>query len=682
MFKSFKARVRSGTDQLRSGSVYGFDKLGKGGKKSPKNKSEQKQQQRSVSAPTTAQPGAQASFSGHGSPKRMQRPPPAGQPHVLPSPVFSSKSFPTVVRYDTVEDERKTEGRYYVYDNAAYSPNDVEFDIFSKSDGITPSSSRLVVQCLTSCFKGAIAHVGDSKVLQQVVKPNLHHFSKEEIQEVKRLIQTLFPHDGCSLKDKELKDAVRRGFGDNVVRLTVALRIIWSSFPKGIIPWDSYYKFIKWESQTGFPPESFHFRFSKFLPDRDYTFCTFAFLEFLLCILLQKNKLMLDKSIQMDMIFTAGATCFVREASYCSPANEETPPVIRSYVQRGNALHRLFVGYIRSLNHEHKMTDVYLLDIFQVETYPPKPYKARSAKALTLTIPKGSSQGNDFTSLIYQAASARKRFYSATTSFSRVENAFLDQFEEHTLRVIMTFFSESSNRYITTFDDGFDADVLHGAHKRHKGQNLSASDDQYAVATWLQLAKEQNGFDELLELLESNHVPEGGTLALGAPTATMGPSTRKRREENSTSVRVGKTDITEWIINSWKYEMFMSRVQNTLLVKLTKKVDECNWLVITCEENVNMSPKAAPPPAKTPPVPKERPQRLQQPKEVIRESTATSLPSNDSLIVKVNNVDLPSSASDTSNEKDVSKTTRGSTVNALGDLLESCYSGNEIETVT
>lgn len=778
MFKSIKARVRSGSSQLKSGSVHGLDKLSKTGSKrsvsgdvstgTPGSESLGQSgrngyvdQKRSVSAPGSSKPQYQSKFGHTRSPGKTRKPPPpVGTGGDLTySPVFSSKSFPPT-NYDTFENGRSNRdsfggGVHYIYDNAAYNTNEADFNIFAKPGGITPSSTRLVVQCLTSAFKESISQVGDTKVLQQVIKPNLHHFSKDEVQEVKRLVCKLFPYDGCTLKDQALKKVVRDSFGENVIRLTVALRVIWSSFPKGIIPWESYYKFIKWESQTGFPPESFHFRFSKFLPDRNYTFCTFAFLEFLLCILLQKNKLMLDKSIQMDLIFTAGATAFVRDPSYCSSVNEEMPPVIRSYYQRGSALHRLFVGYIRSLNHERKMTDVYLLDIFQIEQYPPRPYKARSAKALTLTIPKGNPNGNDFTSLINQAASAKKRFFSASTSFSRIENAFLDQFEEQTLRVIMTFFSESSNRYITTFDDGFDAELLQGASKRNKSHSRKVSDDDNMVATWLQMAKEQNGFDELLEVLENNHMPEGGTLALGAPAATLGPTSRKdRNEDPNSSVRIGKTDITEWIINSWKYEMFMSRVQNTLLIKLTKKVDECNWLVLSCEENVNMNPKAVPPPAKHPPIPKDRPQRLQHPRGIVRESAAPSLPSvkenvlmdlplpalpsdvpvpvstagpraepvveapkvqendpvgdhlskpvkhhlkqplkefdresarkssqsNDTLIAKLNNVDIPSSASDTSYEKEGNRTARSSH-NVLGDLLESCYSGGEVEAL-
>lgn len=673
MFKSLKARVRSSSAQLKNGSIHGLDKLDKltksngkrntsgsaasifsngknGHSKEHKEHKEHKdiiEEQRSVSAPGSSRPGNQARFGCDRKNGRKEpfRPPPIGGGADLSySPVASNKSVPINTQHGSQEIGNSQNnnssmmnssgGVYYVYDESAYDGKDTDFNIFAKPDGITPKSSRLVIQCLTSAFKETIPRVGDSKTLQQVMKPNLHHFSKEEVQEVKRLICGLFPHDGCSLKDQALRKFINESFGDNVIRLAVALRIIWSSFSNGIIPWESYYKFTKWESQTGYPPESFHFRFSKFLPDRDYTFCTFAFLEFLLCILLQKNKLMLDKGIQMDLIFTAGATAFVREPSYCSPANEEIPPVIRSYYQRGNALHRLFVGYIRSLNHERKLGDFYLLDIFQIEQYPPRSYKARSAKALTLTIPKGNPDGNDFTSLISQAASAKKRFYSSSSSFSRIENAFLDQFEEQTLRVIMNFFSESSNRYITTFDDGFDADFLQGASKPNKSHTRKISDDDNMVSTWLQMAKEQNGFDELLEVLENNHVPEGGTLALGVPAATtMGPMFRKdRNEDPNSSVRIGKTNITEWMINSWKYEMFMGRVQNTLLIKLTKKVDECNWLVLSCEENVNMNPLAVLPPAKHPPIPKDRPKRFQQksaamPLPSVREFETDELPS-------------------------------------------------------
>lgn len=517
-------------------------------------------------------------------------------PHApTPIPVATPTSSP-ILDADEFGKGTRTDGKYYVYDSQAHFISKANeagvFDIFSKPDGINPASCRCVVQILVNYFRDLTSHSRDSKELLQVFKPNLHHFSQKEVIKVKNSMKTFFPYDGCSLKGDELLLQVKISFKENISKVAMALRIIWNSFPRGIVPWDSYHRFIRWENSSGYPLESFHFRLSKFLPDKDYTFCTFAFLEFILCMLLQKNKLMIDKAVQLDFIYTAGPTCFQRERFFASDDEKETlPPVIKSYHDRGNALHRLFVGYLRSLNHEGKLKDFYLLDIFQIDSYPPKPYVARSSKAMTLTIPFDYSNGNDFTSLIYQAATAKKRFYCSNTSFSKLENIFLDNFEEETLKVIMTFFSESSNRYITTFDNGFNADIMN-SKGQGSGQNPRGyNDDQYAVATWLQFAKEQNSFDDLLKALESSNtggnMMDPGTLALGCGTTPTlgGPNPHKSKtEDNASSVRIGKMDLTEWIISSWKHEMFMGKVQNTLLIKLTKAIGECNWLVITCEQ--------------------------------------------------------------------------------------------------
>lgn len=506
----------------------------------------------------------------------------------VPKPVFSPMGSPKTLSSEVMSSVSGGQGnRYYIYDPKAYlnGNKDGQFDIFEKSNGITPTSARYVIQYLTNHIKELILQKEDSKTLLQVFKPNLHHFSHKEVIETKNILKNFFPEDGCSLKGDDLSTAMRLNFKNNIGSLTMALRILWNEFPRGIVPWEAYYKFIKWESENGFPLESFHFRLSKFLPDKDYTFCTFAFLEFLLCILLQKNKLLVDKSVQLDLIFTAGATCFVREPF--EDLNDDTPAVIKSYHTRGNALYRLFVGYLRSLNHEGKVKDFYLSDIFHIDQYPPTAYRARSSKALTLTIPFGFSNGNDFTSLIYQAATAKQRFYSSKTSFSKVENVFLDQLEEETLKVITTLFSESSNRYITTFDNGFNAGMLENGQE---GEQPKVDDDQYAVATWLHFAKEQNSFDELLKMLEGGNCAEGGTLALGggAGGLTLQQPLKLNREPSQDSkVRVAKTDISEWLISSWKSEMFMNRVHNTLLIKLTKKIGECNWLVITGEQSAS-----------------------------------------------------------------------------------------------
>ncbi|QLG70768.1 hypothetical protein HG535_0A07100 [Zygotorulaspora mrakii] len=596
MFRGIREKLRNsntGGSGMRSSSVgYGLEKLMKTNSRTVKKQNDKHEKSgrgsggsRSFSVPIESGKNAGNHHKHVSRPIRVETP--------ISSPLLGSNES------GFSGNSSSTDTKYYVFDSKAYFIDKAnepgEFNIFEKTNGINPTSCRLVVQILANYFRDLSSQKRDSKELLQVFKPNLHHFSQSEVTEVKNSLKTFFPYDGCSLKGEELLQQVHSCFKENINKIAMALRIIWNMFPRGIVPWDSYRKFIKWESSNNFPLESFHFRLSKFLPDKDYTFCTFAFLEFILCILLQKNKLMIDKTVQLDLIYTAGPTCFQRETyTKKNDDNETLPPVIKSYHQRGNALQRLFVGYLRSLSHEGKLKDFYLLDIFQIESYPPKPYVARSSKALTLTIPFDYSNGNDFTSLIYRAATAKQRYYCSGTSFSKIENVFLSNFEEETLKVIMTFFSESSNRYITTFDSGFNADGIHNIGTQNpRGYN----DDQYAVATWLQFAKEQSSFDDLLKVLETCNnggMADPGTLALGCGnTATLSGANFSKNDNEESSVRIGKMDLTEWIISSWKHEMFMNKVQNTLLIKLTKKIGECNWLVITCEQQQQRSPTAS-----------------------------------------------------------------------------------------
>ncbi|SCU83004.1 LAMI_0C01662g1_1 [Lachancea mirantina] len=500
---------------------------------------------------------------------------------------------------------------YYIYDLACYKgpvsgasvERDTEFDIFQKPNGITPTSANYVIHSIAEYFKkeviGASAGEQDNsrspqsngmKAATEFFKPNLSHYSRQEIQETKEILRNLFLRDGCSLKGELLDNEIKRQFENSKTKPILALRLLWSHLPQGIIPWESYLKFCRIESKHNFSKMCFQNFLPQVLPNDGYKKCVFDFMGILMSII-AKVDLVVDKNAQMDLIFTAGQVCFVKTPELIDFVDKKAEVaadslnLTKQYVARGEALHRLFVSYLRCMAEEGEIKDFYLIDTFELETYPPTTYRPMTQKALTLTIPQmWDPQVNRFNELLKCAAKASKRIYSSNHTFSKLENTFLDSFDEEPYRVINNLFSRSSKRYLYRFDKSFDTDYFKKLSKRQMFPALqSTGSNDHDVATWINSCKER-GFNDFLSVLDDNCFGEG-TLALGL-TNKKAPS---EQTETFPAVRVSKMDVSEWFISSWKYETFLENVHNTLVIKLTKKIGDCEWLVVTTDERVAKS---------------------------------------------------------------------------------------------
>ncbi|SCW00351.1 LAFE_0C02278g1_1 [Lachancea fermentati] len=500
---------------------------------------------------------------------------------------------------------RKQSERYYIYDFTLYrgptdesATSDPTFDIFQKKEGINPTSARYVIHYLTRYFKETLIDdgiaqgsrdTGSIKSAIEIFKPNLSHFSNQEIEGATRILKSFFPWDGCSLNGKVLEESIKKSFGNHKNKLILALRIIWSHLPQGIIPWEAYLKFCAIESKQNFSKMCFYNFLPRVLPDHDYTCCAFEFLEILVAII-SKVDMVVDKYTQMDLIFTAGQVCFVSTPdlrNYIKNKSSDSPDLIalvKVYQAKGEALYRLFVSYLRSLVEEGKIKDFYLIDTFQIDDYPPKPYKPMTQRALTLTVPQlPNPDENNFNELMTLAAKASTRIYSSNHTFTKMDNTFLDKFEEDPYKVVTSLFSRSSKRYMYKFDDKFDPEIFKNFGMRSgfgSGLQSLGPGDQYAVATWINSCKDK-GFNDFLSVLDDNNFGEG-TLALGSSNF----KSAKDEAPAFPPVRVSKMDVSEWFISSWKYETFLSKVKNTLVIKLTKRIADCEWLVITTDERV------------------------------------------------------------------------------------------------
>ncbi|AAS50438.1 AAR073Wp [Eremothecium gossypii ATCC 10895] len=534
--------------------------------------------------------------------------------------------------YERLRQEDQANGRlidaYYVYDREAYKAapagqdgRDPAFDVFA-SACVTPTSGRYVIFQLAAFFieqlnsqLGTGSNSTDMiRAAMEIFKPNLSHYSFSETQQIRQLLASFFPRAGCTLAGTALREAIEREFRNNWNRLILALRILWAELPESIVPWDCFITFKRLEERDGYPTSAFFMLLKQVLPSHDYMCTTYAFLEILVTIV-GRTDLLVEKTTQMDLIFTAGQVCFpsckaVEEYKDANDEGNDDELILNKiYRNRGSALYHLFVAYLRSLADKGKIKDFYLLDNFDVHEYPPGPYRPMTQRALTLTVPRfipESDMRNDFNQLIKFVAKAGSRIYSSQHAFSKLENSFLDKFEENPLKVVEGLFSKSSKRYLYKFDKHFSTNYFKTLNDR-QGWNRALHEldptNQYAVSTWIESCK-QHGFSEFLSMLEDNMGGEG-TLALGHPLlASLTEElsfNAKEEEEELAAVRLSKMGVSEWFISSWKYEMFLGKIYNTLVIKLTKRVGDCDWIVISTDDRVSTSAMLQNRPLPTPP---------------------------------------------------------------------------------
>ncbi|SCV03951.1 LAME_0H14554g1_1 [Lachancea meyersii CBS 8951] len=502
-------------------------------------------------------------------------------------------------------------GKYYIYDSTSFEASsksnddsvDPSFHILQIADGINPVSAREVLSALIKHFKETLIQhnageiekdTSSIKAAMEIFKPNLSHYVPHEIKETEAILESLFPRAGCSLAGDALDSAIKTKISSSKSKLILSLRILWSRLPRGIVPWESYLKFCTVESKQNFSKMCFRNFMPQILPDSDYTRCAFEFIDLLLAII-SKVDLVVDKVAQMDLIFTAAQVVFVKTPELLNYINRKSDhdddciTLAKLYRARGEALYRLFVSFLNSLAEEGEIKDFYLIDNFRINEYPPKPYKPLTQRALTLTIPQlWDPEINSFNELIRVSAKAQTRMYSSHHAFSKLENSFLDKYEDNPYKVVSTLFSRSSKRYLDKFDPSFDAEFFKTLVKKNAGNSTLGPGDQLPVATWINSCKE-SGFNDFLSVLDDNNHGEG-TLALGYSF----PKVNNEDSERLPPLRVSKVDISESFISSWKYETFLGKVHNTLVIKLTKRVGDCEWLIIAMDDRTDKEGYTAP----------------------------------------------------------------------------------------
>ncbi|CAR21278.1 KLTH0A06006p [Lachancea thermotolerans CBS 6340] len=522
----------------------------------------------------------------------------------LPTQEYTLSTASTASQDDTLGSPARASrsGKHYIYDQEAYkkassalAKPDPNYSILNKKNGINPTSAKDVMHYLVLHFKHTLIQqtTGESdkkmdsiKAAMEIFRPNLSHYVSHEVGETIHILESFFPLDGCSLTGDALKKEINEQIGTSKHKLILALRIIWSKLPLGVVPWESYLKFCTVESKQNFSKMCFENFLPQVLPDNDYKCCAFDFMDVLVSIISMVD-LVVDKAAQMDLLFTAGQVCFVKTPellNYIDHKDSENADCItlaKLYRARGEALYRLFVSYLNSLAEEGKIKNFYLIDNFRIDEYPPKPYRPVTQRALTLTIPQlWDPEENNFNELIRVAAKTQIRTYSSNHPFSKLENSFLDKFEENPYKIVSTLFSRSSKRYLYKFDPHFDAEYFKPLSKKYGTPSTLGPGDQQAVATWINSCKER-GFNDFLSVLDDNNHGEG-TLALGFSF----PKVSQEESESLPPVRVSKVEISECFISSWKYETFLAKVHNTLVIKLTKRIGDCEWLVIAMDERV------------------------------------------------------------------------------------------------
>lgn len=485
----------------------------------------------------------------------------------------------------------------YIYDYAAFNACAMlkpGFDIFE--EGLTHTSVRYVVHHLTKELKSRLGEVVRSTATKQqlavfhdIFKPSLGQFDEGDIQETNEFIRAMFPYRGCSINGDELEKRVGRA---NWITVILSLRIIWSLLPQAIVPWESYHRFSAQEQKDGYKNyQSFYQQLPLFLPSHNHSCVLFEFLEILIAVF--QDDYFLDVNSALDLVFTAGQVCFGRK-NYVEEAGDDDLHTLQTfYYQRGYAFHHIFVSYLRSLSKEPTFTKTSLLPTFSIDVYPPKPYNPVSQKALTLTVPMDDTlKTTNYTKLISLAANATSRIYSSNHAFTRYENTFLDKFESNPHKIIENFFSKSSRNYLLKFDSELDFDNFKVSKEitsmRKNIRDGTLSDHHEFVSTFI------NDFNRYG--FESRSTMGNNPDAFLADTINLNFDSNLQSSD-SAPVRLSKLDISEWFINAWKYETFLGYLQNTAVIKLTKTIGDCDWLIIASHEKVSETNRYLTPPS-------------------------------------------------------------------------------------
>ncbi|CCH41949.1 Cell surface glycoprotein [Wickerhamomyces ciferrii] len=490
---------------------------------------------------------------------------------------------------------------FYIYDYEKFNNCSLlkeNFDVLS-SGQITHNSSRYVIHYLTMELKKRLKEIRSNvnatkqelNMIYDVFKPSLGQFDDKDIIDANDFIRSLFPYEGCSFTGEKLEKLIAQS---NWITLILSLRIVWSLLPNAILPWKSFHKFNESEKRSNFTnKQSFYQVLPTFLPSHNHACVLFEFLEVLLYIF--SDNYFLDLNHSVDLIFTAGQICFNRDEFKPSKSqNDDDLNELQSfYYKRGYSFYQIFISYLRSLAEEASFNDKVLLETFKIHEYPPSPYKPVTQKALTLTVPADEDlEETNYFKLISNASNATSRIYSSNHTFTKFENKFLDKFEINPHKIIEHFFSKSSKNYLLKFDKNLNFENFKVGNDinefRKNLKNGTLFENKELISTFI------NDFSRYG--FEGNNNAANQNESFVADTINFNFNSKMENVDNN-PVRVSKLEISEWFINAWKYETFLGYLQNTVILKLTKTIGDCDWLIITSNEKVSANNRYLTPPS-------------------------------------------------------------------------------------
>ncbi|KAH3688451.1 hypothetical protein WICPIJ_000590 [Wickerhamomyces pijperi] len=496
---------------------------------------------------------------------------------------------------------------FYIYDFEKFNNCSLlrsDFDIFNTVDtiegsttGLTHTSTRYVVHYLTKALKKRFEMIiqqnkdhSSSKAskLFDVFKPSLGQFDNNDIVRANEFIKKMFPYEGCSYTGDKLESIIREG---DWMTLVLSLRIIWSLLPGAIIPWESFESFNQYEKSTGFTDmNSFYSKLPLYLPSHNHSCVLFEFLEIFIKIF--ENNFFIDLDTAIDLIFTAGQICFNRDIfqSRTSNRDDDLHELQKFYYKRGYSFHQIFISYLRSLSTESAVRFKQLFDLFKINQYPPAHYQPLSQKALSLTVPHDPELNEtNYFKLISMATNATSRIYSSNHSFTKFENKFLDKFEVNPYKIIDHFFSKSSKNYLHKFDPNLNFEDF-------KIENQQFADLRKNLKEGTTSFENTEFISTFMKDFQKNGFGKSNSETFMADTINFNFSSSLETLDDL-PVRVSKLDISEWFINSWKYETFLGYLQNTVVLKLTKTIGDCDWLIISSNEKISTKNRYLTPPS-------------------------------------------------------------------------------------
>lgn len=506
----------------------------------------------------------------------------------------------------TLNQERnKMECRFYVYDRSAFEKSIIlqkKFNIFGKKEnGIGFVSCKHVLHELVTRLMNKLKEVDSSKNtlnnVNIIFSPNLNQIEVKKLHKTKEFIQSLFPHDGCSLKGKKLQKLINFVDIDYII---ISIRVLIGLLPNGgLINNDFYQKFSEYEFKNNFNENSFY-KVTPLISEND---CQAILLqEFLELVILlcwrklektEKENIEKRKDSVMDLLNTA--------AGISLPLNENNKvsnlvDYKKICISRNFKFQRIFFSYLRnlkylqSLNKTSKKTkshhyyqnvheSILLVMKDDIMNYPPIEYQTNFIEyGLVISIderqmfdPNNNTKNiyrrrkrcdqdinvNDnknFFKFLEHVESSQKIWYSNQDFFYFDEQVFLKKFLNDTCDLLSQQASDLSLEYLAKFD--FDNQLYNelNTRKELRKHNYKLNSNSYP---------RQNGYGNF----------------------------ESKDESVFNVVKVSKMIMTNWFYNNWKLDTSMGNLKSTFIFELKQKIGQIQWLILAVEEFDSLNSK-------------------------------------------------------------------------------------------